>query len=85
MKKLLIEKIKLYFCFRRNAYCTKIWNAESKNANWEILHDANSKNVTIIYVPEDDYSDKDVKIQVPYEHFEDLIEFIKRMDRRRYT
>jgi hypothetical protein len=58
------------------AFWKKLWNSESDNANWEIWHDSDKKTVTLHYVPEDDYSDKDVKIEVPYNQFEDLVKFI---------
>lgn len=57
----------------------KLLNSESDNAYWEILHDSNKKTVTLHYVPEDDYSDKDVKIEVPYNQFEDLVKFMIRI------
>ena len=42
----------------------------------EIWHDSDKKTVVLHYVPEDNYSDKDVKIEVPYDQFEDLVKFI---------
>lgn len=58
------------------AYWKKLCNAESEKANWEIVHDSDKKTVTLHYVPEEDYSDKDIKIEVPYNQFEDLVKFI---------
>lgn len=61
------------------AFWKKLWNSESDNANWEIWHDSDKKTVTLHYVPEDNYSDKDVKIEVPYDQFEDLVKFMIRI------
>ena len=61
------------------SFWKKLFNSESEKANWEILHDSDKKTVTLHYVPEDDYSDKDVKIEVPYDQFEDLVKFIIRI------
>jgi hypothetical protein len=61
------------------SYWKKLCSSESKNANWEIFHDTEDKTVTLHYVPEDDYSDKDVKIKVPYDQFEDLVKFLIRI------
>jgi hypothetical protein len=50
--------------------------SESDNANWEIVHNVETKEITLIYVPLDDYSKNDIKIKVPYDQFEDLVKFI---------
>lgn len=68
----------IYFVMYR-AFWKKLCNYESDNANWEIWHDSDKKIVTLHYVPEDDYSDKDVKIKVPYDQFEDLVKFMIRI------
>jgi hypothetical protein len=57
----------------------KLWISESDRANWEILHNLEKKTVTLQYVPEDDYGDRDVRIEVPYDHFEDLVKFMIRI------
>jgi len=64
--------------------CLKgIFNAESKNSNWEIWHKSKEKIVILHYVPEDDYSlDKDIKIKMSYDHFEDLVGFINKLSRK---
>jgi hypothetical protein len=56
-----------------------LWNAESEKSNWEIWHDSDSMIVTLHYVPKDDYSEKDIKIDMSYEHFEDLVKFINKI------
>jgi hypothetical protein len=56
----------------------KLWNSESEEAYWEIWHDSKKKTVKLHYVPKDDYSDDDVKINLNYKEFEDLINFMKR-------
>jgi hypothetical protein len=60
-----------------------IFNIESKKSWWEITNhkgfDENDETLTIHYVPEDDYSNKDVKIKIPIEHFYDLVELIKKI------
>ena len=62
-----------------NGFWKKLLNSESDNAYWEIWHDSDKEIVTLQYVPEDDYSKKDIKIEVPYDQFEDLIKFIIRI------
>ena len=59
----------------------KLWLSESDNANWEIRHDSKTKEIALMYVPEDDYSKNDIEIKVPYEHFEDLVKFIIKIQR----
>lgn len=68
----------IYFVMYR-AYWKKLWLSESDNANWEIRHDSNTKEITLMYVPEDNYSKNDIEIKVPYEQFEDLVKFIIRI------
>ena len=68
----------MYFVMYR-AYWKKLWLSESDNANWEIRHDVKTKEITLLYVPEDDYSKKDIEIKVPYEQFEDLVKFMIRI------
>ena len=68
----------IYFVMYR-AYWKKLWLSESDNANWEIRHDSETKEITLMYVPEDDYNKKDIKIKVPYDQFEDLVKFIIRI------
>lgn len=66
---------------KRKALWEKLLNSESTNAHWEIWHDSDEKEVTLHYVPEEDYSDKDVKIKMPYDQFDDLLKFMKRLDK----
>ena len=68
----------IYFVMYRE-YWKKLWLSESDNANWEIRHDSETKEITLMYVPEDDYNKKDIKIKVPYDQFEDLVKFIIRI------
>ena len=68
----------IYFVMYR-AYWKKLWLSESDNANWEIRNDSNTKEITLMYVPEDNYSKNDIEIKVPYEQFEDLVKFIIRI------
>ncbi|MEK6829054.1 MAG: hypothetical protein AABY15_02925 [Nanoarchaeota archaeon] len=58
-----------------------LWNSESELAHWEIWHDNAEKSVILHYVPEEDYSEKDKKIALTYEEFEDLTEFINRISK----
>ena len=65
----------------------EVFNCESKDSRWEIVNNnitgcedigfIPSNTVTLHYVPEDGYSEKDVKITMPTEHFEDLVSFMK--------
>jgi hypothetical protein len=77
----IINKIKqriIYFIVYRE-FWKKLCNSESVNANWEIIHNSDTKNITLHYVPEDDYSEKDIKIDMSYERFEDLVKFLIRI------
>jgi len=56
-----------------------ILNSESKKSFWEITNNIKDKTITLSYVPEDNYSKKDVEIIVPYDQFKDLVKFMKRM------
>ncbi|MFW5795263.1 MAG: hypothetical protein ACOCV1_07245 [Bacillota bacterium] len=67
-----------YFIMYRG-FWKKLWNSESDKSYWEILHDNEDKTVTLHYISEEDYCDKDVKIKMKYEQFEDLIKFIIRI------
>ena len=67
-----LKQLLIYFVMYR-AFWKKLWLSESDNANWEILHDSERKTVTLHYVPED------VKIEVPYDQFEDLVKFMIRI------
>ncbi len=78
-------KKKLLYLILYRAYWKKLWVSESDHSNWEIVNDSNweivndSKKVTLLYIPEDDYSKNDIHITVPYHHFEDLIKFMIRI------
>jgi hypothetical protein len=68
----------IYFVMYR-AFWKKLWVSESDNSKWEILHDSENKTVELHYVPNDDYSNKDVKIKMQYDDFEDLVKFMIRI------
>lgn len=53
-----------------------LWVAESEAGFWEIVNNSDDNTVKITYVPEDDNTEKDVIIEVPYDRFEDLVNFI---------
>jgi len=57
----------------------KLLISESEKSYWEILHNSDKKIVMLHYVPEEDYSEKDIKIELTYDQFEDLIKFILRI------
>ena len=69
----------LIYLVMYRAYWKKLWLSESDNANWEIRHDSKTKEITLMYVPEDNYSKNDIEIKVPYDQFEDLVKFIIRI------
>ncbi len=52
-------------------------NIESKDSHWEIIN--HDETIILHYVPEDDYSEKDIRIEMPIEHFEELCVFIKNL------
>jgi hypothetical protein len=52
---------------------------ESPEGHWEILKIKNKFN--LLYVPEDDYSEKDIIINITEEELEDLINLIKKLKR----
>ena len=60
-------------------YWKKLYNSESKNAYWEIWHDSDEKSIILHHVPEEDYTNKDTKIKLSYNQFDDLIKFIIRI------
>lgn len=69
---------------RKEPFWKIVLNAESKISKWEIVHHEETKNVWLHYVHEEVYSEKDIKINLTYEEFEDLIGFIKKMDSKYY-
>jgi hypothetical protein len=61
-----------------------IFNSESPESHWEIFNhniqlvdETPTEEVTLLYVPEDDYSANDVKIKMPHEHFIELVRYLK--------
>ena len=70
--------------FQKEPIWKIILNDESKKSLWEIVHLENEKSVRLHYVPEENYSEKDVNINLTYEEFEDLIRFMKSMDSKYY-
>lgn len=65
----------MYFILCRG-YWKNLWNSESDESHWEIWQDPNKKTVTLCY---NNYSNKDIKIKVPYDQFEDLVKFMIRI------
>ena len=59
-------------------------NAESKNSTWEIFRAENKNGIRLHYVPEENYSENDININLTYEEFEDLIKFAKSLDSKYY-
>jgi hypothetical protein len=57
----------------------KLFNSESKMSHWEIINDNENKKITLLYVPNDDYSEYDIRINVSHEEFEDLVKFLIRI------
>ena len=70
--------------FQKEPIWKIILNEESKNSTWEITHHDETKNVRLHYVPGDNYSEKDININLTYDEFEDLIKFMKKMDSKYY-
>lgn len=77
----MIKSILHFLRIKRKPEWITLWNAESPNSNWEVWHHSRYKQITLQYIPEDDYSKNDIKIKMSYEHFEDLIDFLKKLDR----
>ncbi len=76
MKKRLYKYLENLF----RPYYLKAINIESREGHWEIWNlDENKQNetITIHYVPKDGYSDADIKIEVPHDHFNELINFLE--------
>ena len=61
----------------KKPFWKKTLNAESTNSHWEILNTGD--RVELLYVPKDNYSDKDISIEVSHEEFEELLEFMKKL------
>jgi hypothetical protein len=55
----------------------EVWNVESDESKWEIINNFDDKKIKLLYVPEEDYNEKDIEIEVSYDDFEDLVKFIK--------
>lgn len=77
-------KIKQFKNFLRNfllyrAKWKKLFNSESENSHWEIINDNDSKKITLLYIPNDDYSEEDIRIEISHEEFEDLVKFLIRI------
>lgn len=66
---------------RKQQSWEKLLNAESENAFWEIIHDSKAKTVRLLFVPDDDYSRNDIDIEMNYEQFDDLCNFINRISK----
>lgn len=75
----------ILFCIKRKPFWKILWNSESEDAKWEIFHDLKKETVTLLYVPEEDYTKNDIKITVNYDEFNDLLKFTKKLNRRHYT
>lgn len=67
----------------------EIFNIESKNSNWELTFPVGCEDIDFVvsrdkinlhYVPEDDYCEKDITINLPIEHFYDLVKLLKRIE-----
>lgn len=80
----MIKNILHFLRIKRKPYWNTLWNAESDNSNWEIWHHEKKKEITLQYIPEGDYSKNDIKIKMSYEHFDDLVDFLKRLDEKYY-
>lgn len=57
-----------------------ILSSESESSKWEIVNHKLSSTICLHYVPNDDYSSDDIKINMSYDDFIDLCEFIKKLD-----
>lgn len=76
----LRELKKLFVKYVINRYLwKKLWVGESEKGHWEILNDTNGKTIQLHYVPEEDYSEKDIKINLSYEEFQDLNDFMNKI------
>lgn len=57
-----------------------IWNAWCNSGIWAIINDTEKDTVRLLYMPEIDNmgapSDKDLDIEIPYDHFKKLVIFI---------
>lgn len=77
-------KIKQFKNFLRNfllyrAKWKKLFNSESEKSYWEIINDNDNKKITLLFVPNDDYSEEDIRIKISHEEFEDLVKFLIRI------
>lgn len=70
--------------FQKEPIWTIVINDESQESKWEIVHTTESKNVRLHFVPNDNYSDEDVNINLTYVEFQDLIKFMKKLDSKYY-
>jgi len=61
-------------------YWKLIGVGESKKGFWEI-QSQDDDNILLHYVPDEDYSENDIKIKVPFEHFQDLLTYCQSINR----
>lgn len=78
----MINNILHFLKIKRKPEWNLLWMEKSPNSNWEIWHHSRDNKITLQYVPEGDYSKNNIKIKLTYEHFEDLIDFLKKLDRK---
>lgn len=72
----IIKNYKYYLLSRKK--WKKYWNIESDDSKWEIWNDIENKQITLHYVPKEDYSPSDIKIKMSYEEFNDLNKVLTR-------
>lgn len=66
--------------FNRSRFWRSLWVSESPQSFWEMVHDSSEKTVVLHYIPNSDYSDDDVKIELNYDEFQDLLDFARRLN-----
>lgn len=60
-------------------YWRTLFNAESEKSFWEITNSEHQQIVQLRFVPNDDYSSSDIRIQMTAEQFEDLLDLCNRL------
>lgn len=63
-------------------YWETLVNSESEDATWEIIHDSEKKEVTLLFFDHDDFINANSKIKMSYDQYNDLLEFCKVMNRK---
>lgn len=58
-----------------------LFNSESEDATWEIIHDYKKHNVRLLFFGDPNGSGSTTDTHLTYKQFRDLVKFMKKLDR----